>query len=195
MKAFWNILIFVLVLGLFVVINTLVHEFGHCLTINAVGGECESIYVMPGIQAWPLEMLGQPYPDQWEKFIALTYYAELAPTEQAKGLVSLMGSGSVAILSLLALLGLYVFRPRGWLRFPLLAQSFMFPDLLFYTILPHWFGLRHMFFIGGDTPEPLNGAIRMGISESVFIATVLIYSASMLVGCLAYIWKIAKRRA
>jgi hypothetical protein len=195
MKTIWNILVFVLVLGLFVVINTLVHEFGHCLTIEAVGGKCANIYILPGIQVWPLAMLGQPYPDPWGKFIALTYYAEPAPTEQARGWVSLMGSGSVAILSLLALLALYIFRPLGWLRFPLLAQSFMFPDLLFYTILPHWFGLRHMFFIGGDSPEPLNGALRLGISESTFISGVLMYSVFMLAGCLAYIWKSANGRS
>jgi hypothetical protein len=195
MKTIGYILVFVLVLGLFAILNTLVHEFGHCFTVEIVGGECESIYVMPGVQVWPLTGFGQAYPSLWEKYIALTYYAEIAPTEQSRGLTSLMGSGSVAILSLLALLGLYLFRPHNWLRLSLLAQSFMFPDLLFYTILPHWFGLRHMFFIGGNTPEPLNGAIRMGISESVFIGGVLIYSAFMLLGCLVYIWKSATRRA
>ncbi len=194
MKTIRNILVFVLVLGLFAVINTFVHEFGHCLTIDTVGGKCESIYVMPGIKVWPLAMFGQPYPDQWENPIALTFYAKSAPTEQAGGFVSLMGSGSVAGLSLLALFGLFIFRPQGWVQFPLLAQSLMFLDLLFYTILPHWFGLRHMFFIGGDTPEPLNGAIKMGIPESMFIASVLIYSGLMLVGCLAYAWQSAQRR-
>lgn len=195
MKTFWNILIFVLVLGLFVVVNTFVHEFGHCLTIDAVGGECDGVYLMPGVRVWPLTAFGQPYPYAWDNYIGLTVYAQAAPTDQARGLVSVMGSGSVAIISLLALVGLYVFRPQGWLRFPLLAQSFMFPDLLFYTILPHWFGLRHLFFIGGDTPEPLNGAIKMGISESAFITAVLVYSAFMLVGCLGYVWKSVQRRA
>lgn len=194
MKTFWNILIFVLILGLFVVINTFVHEFGHCFTMDAVGGKCDSIYVMPGVRIWPLITFGQPS-SGWDNFIALTSYAQGAATDRANGLVSLMGSGSVALLSLLSLVGLYVFRPQGWLRFPLLAQSFMFLDLLFYTILPRWFGLRHMFFIGGDTPEPLNGAIRMGIPESTFIAGVLIYSAFMLVGCLGYVWKSVQRRA
>ena len=193
MKTFWNILIFVLVLGLFAVLNTFVHELGHCFTIDSVGGECEGVYVMPRTKVWPLAEFGQPYPDAWDDYIGLTVYAKAAPTEQASGFVSLMGSGSVAALSLLALFGLYIFRPQGWIRFPLLAQSFMFLDLLFYTILPHWFGLRHFFFIGGDTPEPLNGAIKMGIPGSTFIVGVLIYSALMLVGSLAYVWQSAKR--
>jgi hypothetical protein len=63
----------------------------------------------------------------------------------------------------------------------------MFLDLLFYTILPRWFGLRHFFFIGGDYPEPLDGAIQMGIPESRFIAGILIYSALMIAGCLRYV--------
>ncbi len=195
MKTIGNILVFVLVLVLFAVLNTFLHELGHCFTIDALGGKCEGIYFMPGIRVWPLTAFGQPYPYAWEPYPAFTVYSESAPTDQGDGLVSLMGSGSTAILSLLALVGLYDLRPRGWLRFPLLAQSFMFLDLLFYTILPRWFGLRHLFFIGGDYPEPLNGALAMGISESAFIAGVLTYSAFMLVGCVGYIWKSAQRRA
>jgi hypothetical protein len=195
MKTIKNILVFVLVLGLFAVINLIVHELGHCYTIDAVGVKCDGVYVMPGVKIWPLAGFGQPYPDPWEKNIGLTLYAQSAPTEQASGFVSLMGSGLVAVLSLLALFGLFIFRPQGWVRFPLLAQSLMFLDLLFYTILPHWFGLRHFFFIGGDSPEPLNGGIKMGIPESMFIAGVLIYSGLMIVGCLAYAWQSAQRRA
>ncbi len=194
MKAIWNALVFVLVLGLFAVLNTFLHELGHCFTMEAVGGKCDGIYIMPGIRVWPLAAIGQPSPYTDEPFPAFTVYAEMAATDQANGLASLMGSGTTAILSLLALVGLYDLRPQGWLRFPLLAQSFMFLDLLFYTILPRWFGLRHLFIIGGDTPEPLNGAIRMGISESTFIAGVLIYSGLMAAGCLGYIWKNLKRR-
>jgi hypothetical protein len=194
MKTFWNILIFVLVLALFALVNLLVHEFGHCITMGAVGGKCEGVYVMPGVKIWPLTAFGDPYPGAWNDFIGIANYAQAAPTAKASGLVAVMGSGSVAALALLSLIGLYLFRPLGWLRFPLLAQSFMFLDLLFYTTLPHWFGLRHFFFIGGDTPEPLNGAVKMGISESTFITGVLVYSTLMLVGCLGYIWKSAKKR-
>jgi hypothetical protein len=189
MKAIRSTLVFLLVLGLITLTNVLVHEFGHCLTINAVGGKCEGVYVMPGVRAWPLTAFGEPYSGAWGKAIGRVSYDQGAPTLQADGLASVMGSGSVAALSLLALVGLYIFHPRGWARFPLLAQSLMFLDLLFYVILPHWFGLRHLFFIGGASPEPLNGAINMGIRESVFIAGVLIYSALMTAGCAGYIWQ------
>jgi hypothetical protein len=184
-----NTLFFFLVLGLFAILNLLLHEFGHCVTIEAVRGECEGIYVFPGVKIWPWEERGNPYKGLWDNKIALTQYEKLAPTEKANGLNSLMGSGSVAVASLLALAGLYVFHPKGWVRFPLLAQSMMFLDLLLYTILPRWFGRPHFFFIGGDSPEPLEGAIQMGIPETFFIACVLLYSALMITGLIRYIWR------
>lgn len=192
MKTLRSSLIFLVVMGLIAFINVLVHEFGHCITIDAVGGKCEGVYVMPGVKVWPLAAFGEPYSGTWGKSIGRTAYDQGAPTVQAGGLASVMGSGSVAALSLLALVALYVFRPRGWARFPLLAQSLMFLDLLFYVILPHWFGLRHLFIIGGASPEPLMGAIEMGIDESTFIIGVLIYSASMAIGCANYAWQSAK---
>jgi len=39
LKTIWKILTFVLVPGLFAVINALMHEFGPCFTINAIGGK------------------------------------------------------------------------------------------------------------------------------------------------------------
>jgi hypothetical protein len=195
MKTIWNILIFVLVLALFALINLFVHEMGHCLTMDAVGGECGGVYVMPGVKVWPLTEFGQPYSHQWGDLFGRAVYAEPAPTDAADGFVSLMGSGSVAALSLLALFGLFIFQPRGRGQFPLVAQSLMFLDLLFYTILPHWFGLRHFFIFGGDSPEPLEGALQMGIPETFFIVTVLVYSGLMLVGCIAYIVQSSKRGA
>ncbi len=195
MNVFRNILVFLLVLVVFAAINLLVHELGHCYTINAVGGKCEGVYVIPGVKVWPLTGFGQHYPNAWKGFVGLTVYAKAAPTDQASGFVALMGSGSVAALSLLALFLLYIFFPRGWVQFPLLAQSLMFLDLLFYTILPRWFGLPHFFFIGGTSPEPLDGAVKMGVPESMFLWGVLIFSGLMLAGCIGYLVQSAKRRA
>jgi hypothetical protein len=180
-------LVFLLVLGLVSLLNLLVHEFGHCLTMDAVGGECGGVYVYPGVKIFPLNELGQKYDGPWPNAIGATTYASPPPTEGARGIVSLIGSGSVAILSLLALLALYVFHPRGGMRTVLLAQSIMFLDLLTYTILPRWFGLPHFFVLGGTEPEPLNGAIQMGISESVFIAAVLVFSLIMTAGLVRFI--------
>lgn len=193
MKTLGKVLFFLLLLGGFALVNLLVHELAHCLTMDAVGGKCESIHVLPGVRVWPVSQIGQPYPGTWNNYFGLTHFSEGAPSTEAGGLVSLMGSGSVAILSALALAALFIFRPAGWLRYPLLAQSLMFLDLLFYTILPHWFGLQHFFFFGGSTPEPLNGAVAMGIPEPAFLAGVLVFSLLMTVGCAIYAWKIIRQ--
>jgi hypothetical protein len=178
------LIVFVLVAGL----NLLLHEFGHCLTMNAVGSECEGVYVYSGIQIFPLNEFGEEFGEGWpQEALGAAVPARSAPSQWADGLISLMGSGSVAILSFLALLGLFLFRPRGGRRRLFLAQSLMFLDLLTYTILPHWFGLPHFFVIGGTRPEPLNGAIEMGISEFEFIAGVLVFSLVMTLGLVRYV--------
>ena len=180
-------LIFVIVLGLVAVLNLLIHEFGHCITLEKVDGECEGVYVYPGVKIWPLSEWADEYPRTWNGWVGFARAAKPAPTEYTNGLVSLMGSGSSAIISLLALLGLYRFRPKGGVRLLLIAQSIMFIDLLTYTILPRWFGLPHFFFIGGTSPEPLNGAIQMGISEPTIIAVVLTFSLLMTIGLVRYV--------
>jgi membrane-associated protease RseP (regulator of RpoE activity) len=86
MKTIRNILIFVLVLGVFALINLIVHELGHCYTIDAVGGKCEGVYVMPGFKVWPLTSFGQSYPHEWKNLLALTKPSH--PTDKASGFVS-----------------------------------------------------------------------------------------------------------
>jgi len=180
-------LVFLIVLGLVAVLNLLIHEFGHCITLDKVGGKCEGVYVYPGVKIWPLSEWADEYPRTWRGWVGLANPAQSAPSESVDGLVSLMGSGSTAIVSFVALLGLYAFRPKRGMRTLLLAQSVMFIDLLTYTILPRWFGLPHFFFIGGTSPEPLDGAVQMGISESTFIAAVLIFSLLMTMGVIRYV--------
>jgi len=180
-------LVFLLALGLLVPLNLLLHEFGHCVTNDTVGGKCGGIYAYPGVKIYPLDEFGKAYNGEWEVAVGATAYDKPAPSEEARGLVSLMGSGTTAALSLLALLALYVFRPRRGMRTVLLAQSLMFLDLLTYTILPHWFGLPHFFVVGGKTPEPLNGAVQLGISESAFITGVLVFSLMMIIGLVRFV--------
>lgn len=185
------ILLFVAV-AVIAVLNLLIHEFGHCITVDHVGGKCEGVYVPPGMKVWPPSGVGDPYPypDKWNNAMGMALYDESAPTAETRGFVSFMGSGSTAILSLIALLALWILEPRGWGRNLLMIQSLFFGDLLFYTILPEWFGLRHFFLVGGDYPEPLEGAVRMGFERGHVIIGVLIFSGVMFTGWLAYVWKI-----
>ncbi len=182
-------IVLMLVLILIVLLaNLLVHEFGHCITMNATDGACAGVYVWPGVKIWPLTEAGEHYQGTWDGYIGAAQFASRPSTEFANGLVFLMGSGTTALLATLALLLLLIFRPGGWLRAFLLIQAICFLDLLFYTILPEWFGWRHFIFLGGDSPEPLEGAVQMGIPQNIFIAGVLLYSLGMSFG-----WWIALR--
>ena len=69
-----NIVLFLLVLGLVALVNLVVHELGHCITIDAVGGTCEGVYVLPGIKIWPLTGFGQRYAWSWDNYIGLTLF-------------------------------------------------------------------------------------------------------------------------
>lgn len=181
-------LIFLVVFVVVAMLNLLLHEVGHCLTMIAVGSGCEGIYAYSGIQIFPFNQFGQEYGPGWPHgALGAAVPAGSAPSQWAEGLILLMGSGSTAILSFLALIGLYLIRPRGGVRILLLAQSLMFIDLLTYTILPYWFGLPHFFVAGGPDPEPLDGAVQMGYTESVFIAAVLVFSLLMTLGLVRYI--------
>jgi hypothetical protein len=170
-------------------LNLLIHEFGHCITMNKVEGICEGVYILPGIKVWPLSDFGESYQGDWSDRIGVASYAEVPQGKFERGLVSFMGSGSIAFVSTIALIALWVFKPKGWGQNLLLIQAIFFGDILLYTILPEWFDLQHFFFIGGAYPEPLEGAMAMGISKNIFIAGVLIYSVFMMAGWLMYINK------
>jgi hypothetical protein len=162
--------------------------------MNAVKGACEGVYVLPGIRVFPLSEFGESFQGDWNDRIGTTRYAKGPEGEFERGLVSFMGSGSVALISTIALIALWAFNPKGWMQKLLLIQAIFFGDILFYTILPEWFGLQHLFFIGGAYPEPLNGAISMGVPKNIFIAGVLIYSVLMMAGWLRYIYALREKR-
>jgi hypothetical protein len=81
---------------------------------------------------------------------------------------------------------LWIFRLGGWLRFLLVAEALMFVDLPLYTFLP-LLGLRHFFFVGGASPEPLEGAIQLGLPAWLFMVLVGVVSALMGWGLVRYV--------
>jgi hypothetical protein len=171
---------FLACLGLLALAAFFVHELGHAFTAVALGGQFYRLYVWPGIELWP--ELGQPYPQEWAGNIGLTSM-EFADHwgEWQRGLVYLMGSGSNMLLAAAALAALWIFKPAGLLRSVLFAETIMFIDLPMYTFLP-LVGLRHYIFAGGETPEPLDGAVRMGIPGWAFVLAVGLVTLLMLWG-------------
>ena len=163
---------FALILVLVFVLATLIHEIGHGLTAEILGGKFLNFYIYPGIQVWP--DFGHPYTGNWDNSLAYMYYdygPGWQPDGWQNGFVLLMGSGTNLLLATIAIVLLWLFRPTGLLRLFLIAESIMFLDIVFYTFLP-LLGLRHFFFIGGKIPEPLDGAMLIGSSRPVFLTAV-----------------------
>lgn len=180
---------FLVTLALVWVASLILHEVGHGLTAQALGGQVNWLRVRPGIEVWPLP--GQrskgPWGDTAIAAVGYTTGPDWGPGSWQDGVVGIMGSGSNLLLAALALGSLWLFRPRGWLRLLLMAQALMFADLLLYCTLPEFFGLPHYLFYGGDVAEPLNGAERLGCPRWAGIALSVMVSALMAWGLVAYV--------
>lgn len=175
--------------GLIGVAGLLVHELGHGITAELLGGKFNGLFVMPGVQIWPNP--GEVFPNDWQGYIGLvdfTYGSDWENGGWQAGLVEIMGSGSNLIFATLALAVLWLFRPNGWIRYLLIAESLVFIDLLFYTFLPT-FGLRHWVFFGGDTAEPLLGALKLGIPVWIFMLFVALVSSMILWSIVMFVRK------
>jgi len=179
---------FLLTVALVWLVASLVHELSHGLTAQALGGRFNWLSVWPGIQLWP--HLGQPYQGEWGTAIAkISYTTGPGWTSQGwqEGLVWLMGSGINLLLAGLALGALWLFRPQGWLRYPLMAEVLMLEDVLLYATLPELLGVRHYIVFGGRRPEPVDGAAMLGCPRYVFVLLTIVISAMMLGGLVAYV--------
>ncbi|MBN2554665.1 MAG: hypothetical protein JXA97_01895 [Anaerolineales bacterium] len=170
----------------------IVHEVGHGVTAQWLGGEFRRLYVFPGVEIWPDP--GQPYEGNWGMNVGT---AEIEWGEDweswQNGLVLLMGSGSTLLVSCSALASLWIFRPKHGLAYGLSAVAFFYLDILFYTLMPAWFGLPHWIVFGGHDPEPLIGAEMLGCPRAVFIALVLAASFLMTISLAGY-WVTRRRR-
>jgi hypothetical protein len=167
-----TVIVFVILLIVIIILAVLLHEFGHGWTAELLGGEFLSVYVYPGIQVWP--EFGVPFSGEWDGYAALMYYNQgphWEPGGWQPGLVSLMGSGANLLFSFIALLALWAFQPRGLVKLILAAEGLMYMDIVLYTFAT-LAGGRHLLFIGGEEPEPLVGAMAMGIPRDVFLAAV-----------------------
>ena len=69
----------------------------------------------------------------------------------------------------------------------LIAQSLMFLDMLTYVTLPAFLGLPHYLVLGGSKPEPVDNAALLGCPRWAFIAGVVLISAAMTWGLIAYL--------
>jgi hypothetical protein len=164
------------------IMSVFLHEAGHGLMVILFGGIITYFEVMPGLQLFPIIAW-----HHWSGVVASISYSLPASTPDfLVGVIQLMGSGMTACIALLALRLLVITRPRGMIRTILLVTAFLMPlDILTYSLFPR-LGWRHWIFVGGTKPEPLDGAILMGIPTWVFNVGLGLYIL-LIYGVLAYI--------
>ena len=183
--------------------SLILHEVGHGLAAQALGGQIAWLRVWPGVEVWPSP--GQPSEGPGGSAIARLGYTtgqDWGTDSWQDGVVGLMGSGANLLLAALALGGLWLFRPRGlsrtsylftwrevrgWPRLVLMAQALMFADLLLYCTLPEFWGLPHYLVFGGSHAEPLDSAELLGCPRWALILLALLASALMTWGLVAYV--------
>jgi hypothetical protein len=104
------------------------------------------------------------------------------------GIIGFMGSGFNFILAMLALLLLYLTKPKGGGFVILSCCAFLYYDMLTYVLLPQWFGLRHLVFWGGNQPEPIMALTELGVDANVAtfaIVSLSIFHTMLLFKCLS----------
>jgi len=178
---------FLLVLAGLGYLGIIVHELGHGLTAEAVGGEFRAMVVWPGIEVWPRPGASHP--------IAPGYFGRAIVSRSGLGdaeshLVALMGAGSTLLISVLAVLLLWVIRPkRRFVRFVLISLSLYFMDILTYTFCPQ-LGMPRFMLVGRTTihSEPLGAAVGLGVPKPVFNLAILLVSAGILFAILRFVW-------
>lgn len=144
----------------------LIHESGHAIWGTAAGGRLTYMQIAY-FEIYPQPAITPEFRLGYAQIEGLT-------TQFASGLMSLGGSLTTSISSwLIALILLTVslgYKTQLALK---ILGFFGLLDLPLYVLFPQ-LGLGHWIFMGGRTPEPLIGARKMGIPDSVFYIIVIL---------------------
>ncbi len=149
-----------------------VHEFGHALWGTAMGGRLAYMKIAY-IEIFPRLALTS-------EFILGYTRVEGLGTEFANGLFLLGGSMTTNIFSWLLILILIRTKLGSKTQVALRILGLLgLLDLPFYVIFPQ-IGLQHWVFLGGDIPEPLIGARKMGIPDPAFYTITVLTTLGLL---------------
>ena len=180
-KSLRAFLIFVLQIGSIFILSVIIHEGGHLITAELLGKSHNTLYIWPGLEVYP-KLSTELAPD-WPNIAISTLYTIPKPDKNGiinlndwkvtMGIIKLMGSVSTLIVSILSILILSAFRPIGLIRNILFLGSFLYYDILTYTVFPHFFNLQHLIVIGGADPEPITALKALGFSTNNAIKAVL----------------------
>ena len=183
------------------VASVIVHEAGHAVAGKLFGLGNPIINVWPGIELFPSigkTVSTNPWPANAVAYVTFipetpTFAVEFPASTQSLRLdgklklidthtyhdniflpiVGLMGSGTTYIMSLFCTLYLYLLKPKGVLRAVIATGTFLFYDILCYTVFPVFFGMSHLVFIGGAQPEPIISLVNMGMSFNIAVTLIL----------------------
>jgi len=94
-------------------------------------------------------------------------------TRTQDGVIALMGSTLNLLISFIAALIIYKFRPNGVLLVISVCGALLYYDILFYTVFPTFLNLPHLIFWGGNAAEPIIGLSNLGIDSNISITMVI----------------------
>lgn len=169
-------------------LSIIIHEFGHGIPAILKGGGISKIVIFPGYEVYP--HFGK------KEFFHLiqTGYSEsnwpigYKPNDFDLGLEKFLGSGLTLIISFVSVMLLWLLKPKGFLKFVLMIFSFLFLDILSYSLFPS-IGLPNRIFIGEINAEPVEGLKMMGLSKALALS--LIIASVILIVIL--IWRFLKK--
>lgn len=158
-------LILLVLLVISLPLGTLCHELiGHGMVGVLVGGTISGVEIL-GVRLWPT--VGW---NGWSGYYGIIG-VEGVTTDFGDAVMSLGGSMSTWLVSVLACAALWVRRWGAAPRTVLVVLSLWWIDLLTYT-LPSW-GIRRSILWGGFYSEPYEAAVSLGIPGPAFQAFVL----------------------
>ena len=213
---FKRILLLASLLFFYFLASVLIHEAGHAFTGVIFGLGTPIINIWPGIElfpsfgatvsttAWPGSSVAYvSFIPETPRFViefpeiaqSLKLNPELKVVTKSTSqedaflsIVGLMGSGTTYLASLFSTLYLYFIKPKGVYRALTACGTFLFYDILCYTVFPVFFEMPHLIFMGGIYPEPIICLVNIRFSYEIAVALVLGICAAQIVS-LCYLSK------
>ena len=181
----------------YLAVMILLHEAGHAVTAARSTDAKIQIHVWPGYELYPA--FGNRFREKWPQGSpAVTTLSPASPTLLARDaygsyavtfaedemrqmqpylpLIALMGTAATTLSAFIALSLISLFKPKGLMLWCLAAGSLLHLDMLTYAVLPTFLGVRHLYFIGGETAEPVEALSGFGLPESLSIAAIILLS-------------------
>lgn len=174
----------------------LVHEAGHAVAAAYTTPAAIEIHVWPGYEVYPDfgERTRDPWPEGAPAFTSLTPQSapigldasgfrtfafdkgEMDLMQRHLPLIALMGTTATTFFALASLCLISLVQPKGLVLWWLAAGSLLHLDVLTYAVLPTFLGVRHLYFIGGETAEPVDALLGLGFPESFSLTAIILLS-------------------